>query len=152
MYVDLCWMIGHGTLSKVDGHPSGRKQRNFVAGSAYVLSRKALEMASCKLSGCNGGTRVQIPEGNWEDVFISDLLREVGVEAHDTRDECGAERFNPFNIYGMVNGLGVTWFREYSYNQMPGLWCCSKEPICYHGYGPTMLFELHAKVQKLKRF
>eukprot|EP00656_Telonema_subtile_P052232 TRINITY_DN7223_c0_g2_i1.p2 TRINITY_DN7223_c0_g2~~TRINITY_DN7223_c0_g2_i1.p2 ORF type:complete len:305 (-),score=46.71 TRINITY_DN7223_c0_g2_i1:102-1016(-) len=140
---------GLGDKSTIDGHPSGRKQRNFVAGSAYVLSRTALEIAACALSGCKGGKRVKIPNGNHEDVFLSDLLCGVGVEPHDTRDACGAERFNPFGPSAAVFGVKTSqWYREYSYNQRADLGCCSAEPVCYHGFrDPNQLKRFHADVQ-----
>ena len=140
-------LLGLGDPSDVDGHPSHRKQRNFVAGSAYVMSRPALEMLGCRLSGCKTGKPEVRPEGNWEDVFLSDHLRELGVEAFDTRDKCGGERFHPFHPSHMPSsGSMGGWYGEYSYNHAKGLGCCSVEPLSFHTFDAAGLISWHKRV------
>ena len=142
----LC-CAGLGDPSDVDGHPSHKKQRNFVAGSAYVLSSPALKMLGCKLSGCENGKREVPPEGNWEDVYLSDHLRELGVEAYDTRDQCGAERFHPFHPAAMPSAISMGgWYKEYSYNHVEGLGCCSVEPLSFHTFNAQGLLAWHKRV------
>jgi hypothetical protein len=124
-----------------------------VAGSLYLLSPPALREAGCRLTGCDGRPAVPLINGSHEDVFLAELVRGTGTELVDTRDGCGAERFNPFHPEGMLAAAGWGgWYGEYTYNHALGYGCCSSEPICYHSFkSPSELRDFHALVGRLVR-
>lgn len=141
-------MVDIYCASRKDVDPPG-------AGSAYILSYAALRRLGCRLQGCEGGSRPDRPEGAGEDWYISDQMRLMGVEVHDTRDACGRERFHLYPPAQMVHM--ASQFEGYnvsSYNHQVGLGCCSTEPITYHnfkGLPPDLpsLPEMHGQVNAL---
>ena len=151
-------LAGYGDPSYMDGHPSGRRQHNTVHGSAYIFSYSALRKLGCRLQGCRGGTKPERPEEIGEDIFVSDQMRMMGVEPHDTRDACGRERFHAAPPAQMTSWAATDYrYRMSSYNTQDGLGCCSSEPIAYHnfkGMPPDLpsLPEMHDKVNALCKF
>eukprot|EP00658_Telonema_sp_P-2_P004771 TRINITY_DN11779_c0_g1_i1.p1 TRINITY_DN11779_c0_g1~~TRINITY_DN11779_c0_g1_i1.p1 ORF type:complete len:434 (-),score=76.12 TRINITY_DN11779_c0_g1_i1:277-1578(-) len=127
--------------------------RDFAHGSAYVLSNQAVKMLACRLGGCDkpGTKPLFVPLTSAEDLIIADELRALGVWPVDTRDECGGERFHPFQPRFMTAGAALKqWYQRYSYNLETGMGCCSTEPISYHPFKNSAALLLFHKEVLLK--
>jgi glycoprotein-N-acetylgalactosamine 3-beta-galactosyltransferase len=102
----------------------GRKFKPYVrqgymsGGAGYVLSREAVRRFVEKALPNPGKCRIDA--GGAEDLEMGQCLQNVGIEAGDSRDSLGRERFHPFIpehhlIPGMVPQNNWYW----SYNYYP---------------------------------
>ena len=102
---------------------SGNEERTFVAGAATMLSSAAMVQLNASLDRDGADTdpcSYQYWEymGHADDVALGSCMRELGIEALDTRDSHGKERFMILEPDWMAseakNDEEKYWYHEYS--------------------------------------
>jgi hypothetical protein len=84
-----------------------------------------------------------------EDTCVARLLKKQGIVPHDTRDEKGEERFNPFVpsthlLYAPPReGQKGDWYHSYSVDLKYGLQACSADSVSFHYMKPTIMRKVH---------
>jgi hypothetical protein len=119
----------HYLGSKLLRSPKGTP---FNSASAIVLSAAGLQvfMEHCGDEAKLGGRR-ELPY----DLQVSECMRKGSVEAGDTRDEQGGERFLMYNPVRSANGKYDDWFSKYKQpigGAKSGTDCCAEHPIAIH--------------------
>ena len=122
-------------------------------GPGYVLDKKALAILRDNIDRpkCYAHQR-----GFWEDVNVANCLnKSAGIEAIDTRDELGGERFNPFSpgvhlTYRIDHSNSMDWYPKYNPYLKEGLACCAKDGISFHYISSDLLRQLSSYLYTCK--
>jgi glycoprotein-N-acetylgalactosamine 3-beta-galactosyltransferase len=128
----------------------GRRFNNFqefnTGGAGYVLNRKGLELLMRGFRST--GRPCESHRTSMEDHMVAQCLRSLGIEAFDTRDDEGAERFHAFMPGVVLNYRGEfadakDWFKSYTrrYNRKEGFSAISKDAVSFHYVLPYMQSE-----------
>jgi len=125
----------------------GNRARSFNSVSAgFVLNAKALDAAYAARyqAGCEPG--LEMPG----DLTLGDCLRLEGVVAIDTRDDAGAERFNPFppDVHFAHQRTETDWYSRYSPDLRDGAEGCSRSAISFGELDADAIPELDGLVQQ----
>jgi glycoprotein-N-acetylgalactosamine 3-beta-galactosyltransferase len=116
-------------------------------GPGYILDKKALAILRDNIDSpkCYPHQR-----GFWEDVNVANCLnKSAGIEAIDTRDSDGGERFNPFSpgvhlTYRIDHSDSMDWYPKFNPYLKEGLACCAKDGISFHYIKGELLRSLMA--------
>ena len=130
---------------------NGQEDKIFNSGGAgYVFNRAALQLLYDNFDQPPCQPKLH---GFWEDVMVSQCLRrpigQVGakpVEAYDTRDPQGRERFHPFQPghHLTYRPTPNDWYVKYSVGLKFKEDCCSPETISYHYVKPDLALHMDA--------
>ncbi|GFR68833.1 glycoprotein-N-acetylgalactosamine 3-beta-galactosyltransferase 1 [Elysia marginata] len=105
-------------------------QGYMSGGAGYILSREALRRLV--VNGILG--KFCGPFTGVEDLDIGRCLYTVGVEAKDSLDNFGLERFHPLNFFAYFGNLKLpAWTGDYAFHPLKrGFECCSNKTISFH--------------------
>ena len=106
------------------------KQGFMSGGAGYVLSKEALTRFITK--GVDNPEICRMGGGGAEDLEMGRCLERLGVEAGDSRDELGRERFHPFiPEHHLIPGIlpKDMWYWKYNYYPAKQVFCSIKFPI-----------------------
>ena len=133
------------------------KQGYMSGGAGYVLSREALDrFINVALKGKSGKGKCNIG-GNAgpEDAELGHCLESVDVEAGDSRDKEGNERFFPLNPKNQIMPKTIpSWYREFIYykSEKNCSECISKNAISFHYVSPAMMHVLEFFIYDFKSY
>jgi len=122
-------------------------------GAGYVLNREALDLLVDNLDNqrCRPHQHVFA-----EDVNVAHCLEVNGVQAFDTRDSNGGERFHPFTpgqhllwrppAKRRPDGSSPDWYENYNapWGLKLGEDCCSPESVAFHYVKPDLMPHMSA--------
>lgn len=120
-----------GRRFKANGNPD----RVFNSGgAAYALNQASLGLLASHLDDekCEAHRKC-----SWEDVQVATCLKLHGVDAFDTRDAMGRERFHPFTpaahlAFVTPKEPQKEWYINYSIDLKFGRECCSRNSLSFH--------------------
>ncbi|XP_022695748.1 glycoprotein-N-acetylgalactosamine 3-beta-galactosyltransferase 1-like isoform X3 [Varroa jacobsoni] len=119
------------------GHKFKRhvKEGYMSGGAGYVLSKEALDrFAEGHKDACRKDP------GGAEDVNMGECLAKLGVEAGNSRDQFGGERFLPLSAPAHLTDGLPSWFWSYTaYKQNGGEKSISDSVISFHYTESTMM-------------
>jgi glycoprotein-N-acetylgalactosamine 3-beta-galactosyltransferase len=131
-------------------------QGYMSGGAGYVLSKEALrrfvEIGLTNSTLCPPSTADETDE----DVEMGKCLEILGVEAGDTRDRFGRNRFLPLTpenhiIPSKRHNPQQWWYnRSTYYLQEQGPKCCSDEGITFHYMPPAQMYVMEYLIYQLK--
>lgn len=129
-----------GRRFKANGNPD----RIFNSGGAgYVFNRAALMLL---YDNFDQGTCQPKLKGFWEDVMVAQCLRKAqpSIDAFDTRDPQGRERFHPFQPghHLTYRPTPNDWYVKYSIDLKFAEDCCSPESVSYHYVKPDLVLHM----------
>ncbi|XP_003746014.1 glycoprotein-N-acetylgalactosamine 3-beta-galactosyltransferase 1 [Galendromus occidentalis] len=116
------------------------KQGYMSGGSGYVLSKEALDRFAKR-----NATTCRQDAGGAEDLEMGRCLEALGVEAGNSRDESGAERFLPLNpeFFLASERDQNFWFWQYTfYAQKEGARSISDSFVSFHYVNPASMHVL----------
>lgn len=133
-------------------------EEGYMAGSAYILSRKAVDKFAKIITTLPQNDDFFRP-GAGEDFNMGRILSHCAIFV-DTRDEMLQKRFFPVSItVHLTNDLSrsyltYSWYSSYLYfNVSQGsLRCCSDVPIAFHYVKPKTNFFLEFLVYRVQPF
>ena len=131
--------------------------RRFVApggrvfnsgGAGYLINRPALDRLIEWLPQCDPDRPVAA-----EDRMMGAALERAGVDAYDTRDSLGAERFHPFPPAYVHDFRSErdrdSWFVAYTrpFDRIEGIDGISKQSVSFHYIDPQLMRQLDSLVR-----
>jgi len=126
--------VGHRI--KLGGDPA----KVYNSGAGYTLNREAVMklVKNMHTEGCQpGGVSFA------EDWMLGHCLASMGIDAVDTRDEEGGERFHMFDP-ALLTGWRKdgSWIEQYNFDIKEGLACCAQEALSFHYMKPKDMIDL----------
>uniref|UniRef100_A0A7S3DQ95 Hexosyltransferase n=1 Tax=Entomoneis paludosa TaxID=265537 RepID=A0A7S3DQ95_9STRA len=119
-------------------------------GSGYTINKAALKTLVVD------GIPTHRPHAKTfsEDTMVARLFKKYGIEAYETKDENGGERYMPFmpgHHYGyrMPADKSKDWYAKYSINIKEGKDHCAKHSIAFHYVKQNSMYRLHALLYDL---
>ncbi|CAJ1084147.1 glycoprotein-N-acetylgalactosamine 3-beta-galactosyltransferase 1 [Xyrichtys novacula] len=147
-------------LSKFDKEKPlymGKRYSPFVnqgymsGGAGYVISKEALRRF---VKGFETGECTHF--SSIEDMALGKCMETMKVEAADTRDIKGRERFNPYPPELLMTRQltrSRPWFLSYdTYETQAGPNCCSDFVVSFHYIKPEQLYVLHYLTYHLRAY
>lgn len=125
----------------------GKPEWEFNAGGpGYLLNRAALKALVMSFNEKDCAKNLK---GFWEDVMVSNCLKKMGIQAFDTRDSEGRERFLPFNAghhmtYTTPKPPKKDWYTVYSIGLKYRKECCSVHSCTFHYLKPPKQYRYEA--------
>eukprot|EP00752_Nemacystus_decipiens_P004621 g4218.t1 len=121
-------------------------------GPSYVLNQASVSLLASRLDHPSSQPHTR---RSWEDVLVSRILRKSGVDAFDTRDAFGRERFHPytpanhleFRLSDKVEDESLRalqgWYPDQAIDLKFGFECCSHDSISFHYVDGDLMRRLH---------
>ncbi|CAN0129448.1 unnamed protein product [Pylaiella littoralis] len=130
---------GREDLSKVDF--AGNGQNAGVGGGAGEVEGQGRPVVVPECTATSDFER-----GN-PGVTLARCLQHVGVEAQDTTDTQGGQRFNAYGPVRLAQGMIDKWYKDVHASD-PGMWragsdCCSSDTVSFHYVGPAEARAMH---------
>ena len=125
-------------------------QGYFSGGAGYVLSKEALRRFV--ETGLSDPVLCREDAEGSEDVEMGKCLEKLGVEAGDSRDQEGRNRFFPFlPEQHLIPSQRPGWYRGWQfYPEGKGLACCSDSAISFHHVTPNQMYVLEYLIYHLR--
>ncbi|CAM9302996.1 unnamed protein product, partial [Phaeothamnion confervicola] len=130
--------LGHRFPADPPERPTGLN----TAAPGFVLSRKAMQQAAAAAQ-CRA---VTARERDSPSAAVAGCLHAIGVEAADTRDASGAQRFHVYGPVRETRGEVDDWYRRFHApeGELPvGTSCCAADTVSFHYMGPDEARTLH---------
>eukprot|EP00752_Nemacystus_decipiens_P004620 g4217.t1 len=125
---------------------TGEKHRIYHHGGAsYVLNQASVGLLASHLDddACQPHTK-----RCWEDMLVGRCLEKNGVEAFDTRDAFGRERFHPYTPsahfgFRMSTAMTYPWYVLHAIDPKYGRECCSHDSLSFHYVDEELMRSLY---------